>query len=55
MASFATCGTAYLGEQCIQAVDLLLFLYKCIVLGHTPKRKLVHEIDLVWLVQVFIL
>ena len=36
-----------LGEQGVEAVDLLLLLDEGIVLGNTPKRKLIHQVDFV--------
>lgn len=36
-------------------MDFLLFFYECIILSNTAKCKLVHQIDLIWLIQVFIL
>lgn len=36
-----------LGEEGIQAVDLLLFFNKGVVLSDTTERELVHEVDLI--------
>jgi len=36
-------------------VDLLLFFHVSIVLGHTAKGELVHKIDFIRLVKVFVL
>mmetsp|Transcript_25134 Transcript_25134/g.68296 ORF Transcript_25134/g.68296 Transcript_25134/m.68296 type:complete len:228 (-) Transcript_25134:333-1016(-) len=42
---------AQLGEECVEAVDFLLLLHKCIVLRDTLQGELVHEVHYVWLVQ----
>jgi hypothetical protein len=44
-----------LGEEGVQAVDLLAFLDKGVVLGHTAESKLVHQVNLVRLDQVLVL
>ena len=45
----------YLGEEGVEAVDLLAFLEKGIVLGKTTQGQLVHEVDLVGLDHMLIL
>ncbi len=42
-----------LGEEGIQAVDFLLLFNKGVVLRDTTERKLVHEVDFVWVGHVF--
>ena len=41
----------YLGEKSVEAVDLLPLLHKCVVLRDTLECQLVHEVDLVRLVE----
>jgi len=45
---------AELREERVEAVDLLLFLHKGVVLGDTPESELFHQIDLMRSVQVFV-
>ena len=40
-------------EERIEAVDFLLFLHKSIILWDAFERQLVHQIDLVRVVQMF--
>lgn len=42
-------------EEGVKAVDLLSFLYECIVLGHTTQREFFHQVDLVWIVHALFL
>ena len=46
---------SHLGEESIEAVNLLSLLNKGVVLGNTLEGELFHEIDLVWLVKMPIL
>ena len=39
-------------EESVEAVDLLSFLDKCVVLGDALQGELVHQVDLVRLLQV---
>lgn len=48
-------GVLYLRKEGIKAVNFLLFFYKRIVLRYTAKSELIHQIDLIWFVQVFVL
>jgi len=43
-----------LGEQCVEAVDLLLLLDKGVVLSDTPQSELIHQVDLIWVGHVLI-
>lgn len=43
-----------LGEQRVQAVDLLLLLDVGVVLGDALEGELLHQIDLVWVVHVLL-
>ena len=44
-----------LGEECIQALNLLSFLDKSVVLGDTFQSQLLHEINLMGIVHIPIL
>lgn len=46
---------SYLGEKCVKAVHFLALLNEGIVLRHTAKGQLVHQVDLVRLDHVFVL
>lgn len=39
--------TTDLGEQRVQAMKLLLFIHKRIILRHTLQCQLIHQVDLV--------
>lgn len=41
-----------LGEECVETVDLLLFLDKGVVLSDSLQRQLLHQVNLVWVSQV---
>ncbi|KAF1760760.1 hypothetical protein GCK72_009010 [Caenorhabditis remanei] len=43
-----------LAEQSVQAMNLLLLLDESVVLGNSEKSQLLHEVDLIWLVHVFL-
>ncbi len=47
--------STYLGEQRVQAMNLLAFLYECIVLGNTSQRQFLHQIDFVRVAHVAVL
>lgn len=44
-----------LGEESVEAVDLLPFLQEGVVLSDSAKSELVHEVDLVRLVHPLVL
>lgn len=46
---------SYLGEKCVEAVNLLSFFNKSIILRDTHKCELIHEIDNVGLTEMSIL
>lgn len=41
-------------EQCVQTMDLLALLHECIVLCDTFERELFHQIDFIWITQMFV-
>lgn len=43
------------GEESVKAVDFLFLFDKAVVLRYTPKSELVHQIDFVRIVHMFIL
>ena len=44
-----------LGEESVEAVDLLLLFHKGIVLRDSPKGEFIHEVDLVRIAHMFVL
>ena len=42
------------GEQSVESVYLRLLLHEGVVLGDASKGELVHQIDFVWFVHVFV-
>lgn len=45
----------HLGEQRIQAVYFLTFLYECVILGNTAQCQFLHQVDLVSIAHVAVL
>ena len=43
------------GEEGIEAMDFLFLVYKAIVLRYTSEGELVHQIDFVGIIHVFVL
>ena len=42
-------------EESIEAVDLLLFFHKRVVLGDAAKGELIHQVDLIGVAHMFVL
>lgn len=42
-------------EQSVETMDLLFFLHESIILGNAAKGELVHEVDLMRVIHVFVL
>ena len=43
------------GEESIETMDFLFFVYKAVVLRYTSEGELVHQIDFVRIIHMFVL
>lgn len=49
---FIHSGDTYLWEKSIETVDLLFFLHEGIILCHSLESQFIHQVDLIWVIQM---
>ena len=44
-----------LGEECVKAMNFLLFFDECVILGYSTESEFIHQVDLIWRFHVLVL